>query len=359
MHIPFAKHFTDTKENNRPFSDRDLYLLVFPLFIERLLQMFVGMMDTFIISYTGEASVSGVSLIDQVSNVYIFVSTAIAAGGAVITSQYIGSKNKDKAGESASQLLMISTFFAIIIAFFTYTGKSPLLHFLFGRVEDDVMTAAITYLAITALSYPMIAIYDSGAALYRSLGMTNVTMKLSIISNLINLIGNFIGVFILHAGVAGVAWPTLFARSFQAIVITVLCFRKDKAACYRLKHIFRFNADLLKRILHVAVPNGVENGVFQFVKVAMSSIVSLFGTTQIAANGIAQTFWSLTNSFGNAGGPAFTTVIGQCMGDENVDAAEYYFKRFARMLVWIGGGWNIFLSLPPKAKVKARARARA
>ncbi len=172
-------------------------------------------------------------------------------------------------------------------------GNESILRLMFGKVEREVMDACITYLRISAYSYPALAIYNSGAALFRSIGKTSVTMYLSIVSNVINVVGNVIGVFVLKAGVAGVAYPSLIARAFSAVAITWLCFRESNQVVYRPKWIFRWNGGLMKSILNIAIPNGFENGVFQLVKVALSSIVALFGTYQIAANGVAQSIWSL------------------------------------------------------------------
>ena len=175
-----------------------------------------------------------------------------------------------------------------------------MLRMLFGKVEEPVMHACVTYLRISAYSYPALAVYNSGAAVYRSIGKTSVTMYISVVSNAINVAGNIIGVMVLHAGVAGVAWPSLIARTFSAAAITWFCFRTENKVFYRWKYIFQWNGGLLKRILKVAVPNGVENGIFQLVKVALSSIAALFGTWQIAANGVAQSIWSLAALAGQA-----------------------------------------------------------
>ncbi|HBN55506.1 MAG TPA: MATE family efflux transporter, partial [Lachnospiraceae bacterium] len=202
-----------------------------------------------------------------------------------------------------------------------------------------------TYLRISAYSYPALAVYNSGAAIYRSLGKTDVTMYLSVVSNVINIIGNLIGVFVLHAGVAGVAWPSLIARVFSAVVITVMCFPKKHEVVYRWRWIFRWNGASMKQILGIAIPNGLENGVFQLVKVALSSIVALFGTYQIAANGVAQSIWSMAALAGVAMGPAFITVIGQCMGNRDSDAADFYFRKLMRITLLLSSIWNLLIFL--------------
>ena len=333
------------EQSKELFSNKDLKTMIIPLFLEQLLVMLVGMADTLVVSYAGEAAVSGVSLVNQFNTIFIYLFTALASGGAVVISQYIGRNKNDSAGESASQLLLFSTLFSILIAVLVLAGNKGMLRLLFGKVEDSVMQACITYLRISAYSYPALAIYNAGAAVYRSLGKTSVTMYLSVVSNVINVIGNIIGVFGLRAGVAGVAWPSLIARTFSAVVITFLCFRETNEVVYRGKWIFRWDGNLMKRILNIAVPNGIENGIFQLVKVALSSIVALFGTYQIAANGVAQSIWSMAALAGVSMGPAFITVIGQCMGNKDTCAAEYYFRKLTKITLLLSAAWNLLIFL--------------
>ncbi|MCC8013701.1 MAG: MATE family efflux transporter [Eubacterium sp.] len=325
------------------FSDRNLMLMIIPLFLEQFLVMLVGIADTLIVSYVGEFAVSGVSLVNQFNVVFIFLFTALASGGAVVISQYIGKKSYNSASEAASQLLLLSSIISVLISSLVLVGNEKILHLMFGKVESSVMEACITYLRISAYSYPMLAVYNAGAAVYRSLGKTGVTMYLSAVSNIINIIGNIIGVFVLHAGIAGVAYPSLVARTFSAVIITLLCFKTKNKVCYSKKQIFRWNNDLIKCILNIAVPNGLENGISQFVKIAVSSIVALFGTYQIAANGIAQSIWSMAALAGVAMGPIFITVIGQSMGNGDTEAADYYFKRLSKITLLISALWNILI----------------
>lgn len=330
------------------FSNKDLKRLILPLFLEQLLVILVGLADTFVISFAGEAAVSGVSLVNSFNTIFIFLFTALSSGGAVIVSQYIGRKKKDMAGESASQLLMVSVLFSLGIMILILFIGYPLMQLLFGKVEKDVMNTCMVYLQISAYSYPALAIYNAGAALFRSIGKTSTTMYIAVASNLINIIGNIIGVFVLNAGVAGVAYPSLVARTFSAVVVTVLCFQKTNTVYYKKQWIFHFNTMLLKKILRIAIPNGVEQGIFQFVKVALSSVVALFGTSQIAANGIAQSIWSLAALVCVTMGPVFITVIGQCMGSLDIEQAEFYFRKLLKITILISIIWNaVIFALTP------------
>lgn len=329
--------------NNEMFSNKDLINLIFPLFVEQFLLMFVGIADTFVVSFSSEADVSGVSLVTSFNTVLIFIFTALAAGGAVIISQYIGSGKEKAASESASQLLMISAVFSIALCILIVIFRVPLLKLLFGKIEADVMRACNSYLLITTLSLPALAIYDAGAALCRSIGRTNVTMYISVVANVINVIGNCVGVFVFHLGAVGVAYPSLISRLLSAVAVTIFCMRKKNHVYYKIADIFRWDNSLLKKIMGIAIPNGVENGVHQLVKVALSSMVALFGTYQIAANGVAQSIWSLASIMGLAMAPVYTTVIGQCMGARNIDAANYYFKKLDRITLVLSIIWNAFV----------------
>lgn len=330
------------------FSNEALRKMIVPLFLEQFFVMLVGLADTFVVSFAGEAAVSGVSLVNSFNTIFIFLFTALASGGAVIVSQYIGRKQLDRAREGISQLLTISVLFSVFVSIVILVSKEALLSMMFGSLEPSVMEACIVYLRISLYAYPLLAVYNAGTALYRSIGKTKETMVISIISNVINIIGNLIGVFVLHAGVAGVAYPSLIARFFSAAAMTLICFREQEGMKYELRYMIEWNASMLKKILKIAVPNGVESGVFQFVKVALSSMAALFGTHQIAANGIAQSIWSIAALVSVAMGPVFITVIGQCMGLGDTDQAQYYFKKLLKITIVFSLVWNmaVFAATP-------------
>lgn len=330
------------------FSNKDLRNLIIPLFIEQFLLMFVGIADTFVVSFSSEADVSGVSLVTSFNTVLIFLFTALSSGGAVIISQYIGSENEKSASRSSGQLMMISTVVSVLMTVLILVFRTQLLNLLFGKIESDVMSACEIYLFITTLSLPALAIYDAGAALCRCIGKTNVTMYISVVTNIVNVLGNCVGVFILHLGAAGVAYPSLISRVISAVAVTMFCFSKKNSVRYKMSDILSWDGMLLKKIMGIALPNGVENGVHQLVKVALSSMIALFGTYQIAANGVAQSIWSLASIMGLAMSPVYTTVIGQCMGARDIDSANYYFKKLNKITFVLSILWNalIFVITP-------------
>lgn len=325
------------------FTNKELKDLIVPLFVEQFLLMFVGIADTFVVSFASEAAVSGVSLVTSFNTVLIFLFTALSSGGAVIISQYIGNKNNKAASRSAGQLLMISTVISVIVTIAILLFHTQLLHLLFGKIEADVMAACESYLWITTLSLPFLAIYDAGAALCRSIGKTNVTMNISLVANIINVLGNCVCVFAFHMGAVGVAYPSLVSRMISAVAVTAFCLRKQNAVRYAWSDMFAWDGNMLQRILGIALPNGVENGVHQLVKVALSSMVALFGTYQIAANGVAQSIWSLASIMGLAMAPVYTTVIGQCMGARDIPAANFYFKKLNKITFVLSILWNALI----------------
>ncbi len=325
-----------------------LLAISLPLLIEQLFIMMVGLADTLMISYAGEEAVSGVSLVNMFITVFLFIFVALASGGAVIVSQYIGSKDASNGQKAAGQLVSISAVISIVFMAVTVIFNKQILGTLFGSVNENIMNASVTYLKITAYSLPSVAIYSAGAAIFRSMGKTKIIMYISVVSNVINVIGNAIGIFVLKASVAGVAWPSLIARTFSAVTVIVLCFNHKHYIYLKLKNIFRLNKTILKKILNIAIPSSFEGGIFQLSKVALGTIVAMFGTTQIAANGIAQSFWSMSALMGVAIGPAFLTVIGQSMGANDTKAAQYYMIKLLKLSYVASILWNglILLTAP-------------
>ena len=309
------------------FTPKQLQKLIYPLIIEQVLAITVGMVDTIMISYAGEAAMSGVSLVDMINNLMINIFVAIATGGTVVLSQYLGSKNIKKASKAASQLIMIavviSTIFMIIFIF----NSHFILKLFFGAIESDVMKNAKIYFLISACSYPFIAVFGSCSAIFRSMGNTKISMKISIGMNILNGIGNAILIFGFSMGVMGAALSTLFSRTVGTLVIFSLLDRKKNLVTISHKEIFMWDKEMIYRILYIGIPSGIENGIFQLGRVLVVSIISNYGTTQIAANAVANGLDSMGTIAGQAMNLAMLTVIGHCMGAQKKDEAVFYTKK--------------------------------
>lgn len=313
------------------YSNRALKRLLVPLVIEQVLVMLVGMVDTVMVASAGEAAVSGVALVDMVNYLIITVMAVLTTGGSVIISQYAGSRQPEQAERSAGQLMTATLLLSAAILAVCLLGRDAILRLFFGSVEADVMAAAQTYFMITACSFPFLGIYDAGAALYRVMGKTSVTMYVSLAMNVVNVAGDFIGVSVLHAGVAGVAVPTLLSRAFAAVVMTRLAFRRQNSIPLYCHHILMWDTPIIHRILCIAVPNGVENGLFALGKVLVTSIVAGFGTVQIAANGVANSVDQIAVIVVNAVNLAMVPVVGQCVGASDYTQAAHYTKKLMKI----------------------------
>jgi putative MATE family efflux protein len=344
----FKRLFKDSYTGPQSFSNTDLRALILPLLAEQLLAMLVGMADTVMVSSAGEAAISGVSIVNDVNNLLIAVLSALAGGGAVTVSQYLGCGDRRQTDFTASQLVMISGLIAVCASAASLLFYRQILHALYSSVEPDVMAAAETYFWITALSFPFLGIYNSSAAIYRSMNRTNVTMNVSILMNAINVAGNALGIFVLHLGVAGVAWPTVISRVVAAVVMTSLCFNKKNAISISMHDIFSWNGQCLNKILLIAVPNATENGLFQLGKIIISVFVSTYGTMQIAANGVTNSLSVFSYATESAMILAVVPVIGQCIGKNDYEQAKFYIRKMLKLsyLMAIANSLCVFLLSP-------------
>lgn len=332
---------------NPLFSGNDLKRLIFPLVVEQILAITVGMADTMMISSVGEAAVSGVSLVDMVNIIIINIFAAMATGGAVVTSQLIGAKREKEARASAGQLVLLCTSIAVAVMLLALSFKRPILHLFFGSIEQDVMDNALTYLVYSALSFPFLAIYNACAALFRAKGNSKISMKVSLWMNIQNLVGNALLIFVVHMGVAGAALSTLLSRIVAAALMLILITRPTDTLY--LEHKFpKPDFNLMRRILRIGVPNGLENSFFQLGKVLVLSMISLFGTSHIAANAVANNLASLGCIPGQAINLAMITVVGRCIGAGDYPQATYFTKKLLKITYLCMAALNlsILLSLP-------------
>ena len=309
------------------FSRKDMIRLFGPLLVEQLLAVLVGMADVVMVAAVGETAVSGVALVDSISVLIIQVLSAMATGGAVVCSQYIGKKKPEQACQAAGQLVLITAALSLLIAAVAFIGNRHLLRLIFGSVEASVMDNAQTYFWFTAMSYPFLALYNSGAALFRSMGNSKVSMKVSLAMNAINVAGNALCVFGLHMGVEGVAIPTLVSRMFAAVVMVILVRSpKNSIRVYSFRQLVP-QLDMIGKILAVGVPSGLENGMFQFGKIALQSLVPTLGTAPIAGYAVATNLVTFQYLPGVALGLGLITIVGQCVGAGEPEQAKRYTKK--------------------------------
>lgn len=309
------------------FDNRALVSLIIPLIIEQLLAVLVGMADSIMIASVGEAAVSGVSLVDQIMVLLINIFAALATGGAVVAGQYLGHRKEETACESATQLVWFVTLCAVVITVIVYAGKYVILHGIFGKIEADVMHHADVYLMIVTMSIPFMAMYNAGAAIFRAMGNSKISMNVSIIMNVINVGGNALLIYGFHRGTEGVAIPTLVSRITAAVIIIVLLCNEKQVLHIKRSWRYRIDWSHVKKILIVGVPNGLENSMFQLGKILVLSLVSSFGTYAIAANAVGNAIALFQILPGMAINLAVTTVIARCVGAGDYEQVKYYNKK--------------------------------
>jgi len=311
------------------FSNQDLRRLIVPLVIEQLLAITVGLFDSVMVSQVGEAAISAVSLVDTVNVLLVNTFSSLATGGAAIAGQYLGRRENGKAGHSAAQLLLFMGEVSLVITLLFYLGKGFVLNVLFGQVEPDVAAYANTYYLIVESSIPFLAIYSAGAALFRVMGNSKISMWVSLGMNLINIAGNALLIFGFRMEVEGVAIPTVVSRLAAAVVMVVLLRQRDLPLRVE-KFTLRHDRYVVKHILRFGVPNGLEGSMFQLGKILLLSTVSVLGTASVAANAIGNNIASFHCVAGNAIGLAIVTVVSRCVGAGDYEKARFYTKKLMK-----------------------------
>nr|WP_242840275.1 MATE family efflux transporter [Agathobaculum desmolans] len=299
--------------------------------LEQVLAITIGLADTVMVSSVGETAVSGVSLVDMINVLIINIFAALATGGAVVVAQLLGARERRRACNAARQLYLVVTVISAVFAVFILLLRTPLLRLFFGSIEPSVMESARTYLTISAFSYPVLAIYNAGAALFRAQGNSRSSMLIAGLVNVLNIAGNALLIYGLRWGVAGAALSSLLSRTAAAVVITVLLLHPFHRVSLRLGGAFRADIGLIRRILQIGIPNGLENSLFQLGRILVVSMIALFGTTQIAANAVANNLDAVACIPGQAMNLAIITVVGQCIGAGDTEQA----RRMARKLLRI------------------------
>ena len=309
------------------FDNRKLAKLLIPLALDQLLNSFMGTVDTLCVSNLGSAAISAVSLVDSINILIVQAFFALASGGTVVCSHYLGCKEKKQAQEAARQLVFITFMLSLAITVLFVIFNGPLLHLIFGKVEQDVMSSARKYFFFTTLSYPFIALYDDGSCILRAQENSRLPMQISIVSNIMNVIMNLVFVWIFHWGVAGTAISTLISRIFSMAVVMIKL--RNPSFDVSLRHYFSIRPDWskIKKILYIGVPSGIENSMFQFGKLAIQSTVSLMGTAAIAAQGMTNIIENLNGILAIGIGIGLMTVVGETLGAGHKEEAVYYIKK--------------------------------
>jgi len=314
----------------RLFSDQRLIKLIIPLIIENAMAILVGLVDGIMVSVVSEAAMSGVSLVNNLTNVMLTLFAGLATGGAVLTSQYLGAGEKEKARQSAGQMVIVAICVSVAMMLLCVTLNRYILLLFFGAVEKDVMDAGITYFFYNAISFPVIALYNVGAAIHRSQGNSKITMKCSIVKNIVNIIGNAICIYGLHMGVEGVAIPTLLSRLVGTSMILIPLFLPGQQLRLQVNNLCRIHWNMLGKIFRIGIPTSLENSMTHVGRVLVLGMVTPFGTIHTAANATTNNISNFAIIIPTAVKMALITVAGQCIGAHDVPQAKFYTKKLMK-----------------------------
>ncbi|HIU57527.1 MAG TPA: MATE family efflux transporter [Candidatus Ornithomonoglobus merdipullorum] len=340
-----VKHNTNTVPSGYLFSNTDIRKLIFPLIIEQILTVFVGMVDSMMVSSCGEAAVSGVSLVDTVNVLIVNIFTALATGGAVVCGQFLGMKNEHEAKKSANQLMLFTTFLAVIVMAVLYLLRGFILGTVFGSIDENVEGFANTYFLIVSAAVPFIGIYNAAAALFRAQGNSKVSMYISLLMNAVNICGNAILIYGFDMGVAGAAIPTLVSRILAAVIMLKMISNQKLQLCISKPFSLKPDFGMIRRILRIGVPNALENSMFQLGKILTVSIVTTFGTTHITANAVCNVIAQFQIIPGMAIGQGILTIVSQCVGANDYREAHYYVKKLLKILYGAAAVFSLIINL--------------
>lgn len=311
------------------FSKRDLVKITLPLIVQQVLSVMVGMINSIMVSSAGEAAVSGVSLVNTLDILLMLFFTALVTGGSVVVSQFLGKQDMQLVQASVKQLIYSATLVSIIVSVLTVAFRIPLLNLLFGDAEQAVLDHAKDYLLYLAISFPALCLYNAGAALFRVMGNSTVSMTTTLMMNLLVVGGNFILIGQFKMGAAGAAISTLIARTvFAVAILWMLHNRKNLIYIEKLFH-YKPDFRIIKKILQIGIPYGIENCLFQFGKLLTQTLISTLSTAAIAANAVAANLADFQYMPGNAIGLAIITVVGRCIGAGDTKQA----KKYSRILM--------------------------
>ena len=314
---------------NHLYSNQDLCKLLIPIIVEQLLSCLMGTVDTMMVSNVGSAAISAVSLVDSINVLVIQALSALAAGGAILCSHYLGNQDEKHASHAARQVLLVMTFLSVVLTLLCFVFRTPLLRLIFGKVDADVMANSQIYFLFTLLSFPFIGLYDAGASIMRAQNDSRHPMIISVISNMINIAGNAFLIFVLKMGVAGAAISTLVSRVFCAVVVIWWLRNEENPISVRRYASIRPDFPIIKKILYIGIPSGIENSMFQFGKLAIQSTVSTLGTIAIAAQAMTNILESLNGVAAMGIGIGLMTVVGQCLGAGRKEEAIYYIRKLS------------------------------
>ena len=313
--------------SQRLFTNKQLIALMLPVVMNSAMGSLVAMADSVMVSKVGEVAISAVSLVGTIMVVAYSLFGALSVGGSVLTSQYIGAGKYAEAKHSTGQLILMSLFVSTVFGVLCILFAEPLLRLCFGSIEDAVMEDALTYFYFTASAFPLIGLGSATGTIFHCARNTKITLKIGILANVVNIVGNYICIYRLNMGVEGVAIPTLISQFVSAGTTALALFKSKQNLKPKWKDIVKVDPKMIGKMLRLGLPTALENSMFDGGKVVIMSMVSMFGTYQIAANSTACTLLNYPNLFAHACNSVSLMVIGQCVGAKDMEQLKENVRK--------------------------------
>lgn len=307
---------------------KQIIAIIIPIFVDQAFIVLMGLLNTAMISSSGVASVSAVSMVDSLNIFLINVFVAVATGGTVIVAQYKGSGNTEMVGKAASQAIMAVAIISVTLAVLIIAVHTPVLNLLFGKAEADVFELARLYLIGSCISYPFIAIFQAVVGALRGVAETKASLGLSFMMNLSYMLLNVLFITVLHMGVMGLVISVIIARVFGMVLALGYLVKYNQTLRFKLRNLLQSNFALLKKIMFIGVPFAAEQMFFNGGKLLTQTFIVQFGTFALTANAIAGSIVLVYQLGGSSLSIAVVTVVGQCIGRRNIEDARKFIKSF-------------------------------
>ncbi|GFR39469.1 MATE family multidrug exporter [Insulibacter thermoxylanivorax] len=332
-----AMRLLDRSLSGNTFDYKQIIAIIMPILADQAFIILMSMFNTAMISSSGVAAVSAVSMVDSLNIFIVNVFIAVATGGTVIVAQYKGSGNDKMISRAASQALSLVTIVSLLMCVLVIVFHNPTLHLLFGRAEAVVLDNARIYLIGSGITYPLFAVYSAITGVLRGIAETRVCLFLSVIMNFAYFILNLLFIVGLDMGIVGMVISLFLARVIGMLTSLIYLLRYCQKIKVRLRDAFDLDFQVIKKIMYIGVPFAAEQLFFNGGKLLTQTYIVQFGTLAITANAIGGSLSSLSQIGGSALSIALVTVVGQCMGRGDVPDARRYVRSFLWMsaLVYI------------------------
>ncbi|MNW35359.1 MATE family multidrug exporter [compost metagenome] len=307
---------------------KQIIAIIIPILVDQAFIILMSLLNTAMVSSSGVAAVSAVSMVDSLNIFLINVFVAVATGGTVIVAQYKGSGNLEMVSRAASQAISAVAILSILLSSFVIVFHTPTLNLLFGNADADVLQNAKIYLIGSCISYPFIAIFQAVSGVLRGVAETRACLRLSLIMNLTFLGLNVLLITIFNMGVRGLIISMILARVLGMVTSLIYLLKYNQTLRFKIKNALSIDFSMLKKIMFIGLPFAAEQMFFNGGKLLTQTFIVQLGTFAITVNAISGSIALVYQIGSQALSIAVVTVVGQCIGRRDIQDARKFIKSF-------------------------------